>query len=57
MAIALEFLGLPNDKLDILTVQLVKLMKDGEELKMSKRKGTSYTLQELVEEVGKDAAR
>lgn len=57
MAVALEFLGLPNDKLDILTVQLVKLMKDGEELKMSKRKGTSYTLQELVEEVGSDAGR
>ncbi len=57
MAIALEFLGLPNDKLDILTVQLVKLMKNGEELKMSKRKGTSYTLQELVEEVGTDAGR
>ena len=57
MAVALEFLGLPQDKLDIFTVQLVKLMKDGEELKMSKRKGTSYTLQELIEEVGKDAAR
>lgn len=57
MAIALEFLGLPNDKLDILTVQLVKLMKDNEELKMSKRKGTTYTLQELIEEVGVDASR
>lgn len=57
MAIALEFLGLPNDRLDILTVQLVKLMKDGKELKMSKRKGTSFTLQELVEEVGIDASR
>lgn len=57
MKVAIDYLGLPEDKVDILTVQLVKLMKDGQELKMSKRKGTSFTLEELVEEVGKDAAR
>ena len=57
MKVAIEYLGLAQDKVDILTVQLVKLMKDGQELKMSKRKGTSFTLEELIEEVGKDAAR
>lgn len=57
MEVALSFLGLPNNRLDIFTVQLVKLMKDGQELKMSKRKGTSYTIEELLEEVGVDVAR
>lgn len=57
MKVAIDYLGLPEEKVDILTVQLVKLFKDGQELKMSKRKGTSFTLEELIEEVGKDAAR
>ena len=57
MKIAIDYLGLPQEKVDILTVQLVKLFKDGQELKMSKRKGTSFTLEELIDEVGKDAAR
>ena len=57
MEAALGYLGLPKKKLDILTVQLVKLYKDGKELKMSKRMGTSYTIKELIEEVGVDAAR
>lgn len=57
MEVALEFLGLSSDKLDIFVVQLVKLMKDGKEVKMSKRMGTSYTLTELMDEVGVDAAR
>lgn len=57
MSVALEYLGLPSDKLDILTVQLVKLFKDGQELKMSKRMGTSFTIVELLDEVGVDAAR
>ena len=57
MQIALEYLGLPKDKLDIITIQLVKLFKDGKELKMSKRMGTSFTINELIDEVGVDAAR
>ncbi|NQZ66100.1 MAG: arginine--tRNA ligase [Mycoplasmatales bacterium] len=57
MSVALNYLGLPDDKLDIFTVQLVKLFKDGKELKMSKRMGTSFTIKELIEEVGVDAAR
>ncbi len=57
MKIALKYLGLSSDKLDILIVQLVKLLKNGKELKMSKRLGTSYTIQDFLEEVSIDAAR
>ena len=57
MEVAIDYLGLPSENVETLKVNLVKLMKDGEELKMSKRKGTSYTVEELVEEVGVDAAR
>lgn len=57
MKIALQELGLPSEKLDILTIQMVKLVKNGEEFKMSKRSGTSFTLKELIDLVGKDAAR
>jgi arginyl-tRNA synthetase len=44
-------------KLDLNFVQLVRLMFNGKELRMSKRKGTFVTLEELVEEVGIDVAR
>lgn len=43
--------------LDVKICQLVRLMRDGEPLKMSKRAGTFVTLREVVEEVGKDAVR
>ena len=57
MEVALGYLGLPEDKLDVLVVQLVKLVKDGKEFKMSKRAGTSFTLKELVEMTGSDSIR
>jgi len=57
MEVALEYLGLSADKLDIFTIQLVKLIQDGKELKMSKRAGTAFSLNDLVEMVGKDAVR
>ncbi len=38
-------------------VQLVRLMKDGEEVRMSKRAGNVVTIDELVEKVGKDVTR
>ncbi len=44
-------------KLDIIIFQLVRLFKDGKEVRMSKRAGTFVTLEELVDEVGLDAAR
>jgi arginyl-tRNA synthetase len=44
-------------KLDVEIVQMVRLMKDGTEVKMSKRAGTYVTLEEVVDEVGLDVAR
>ena len=43
--------------LDIKLAQIVRLFKNGEEFKMSKRAGTFITVQDLVDEVGKDVAR
>ena len=44
-------------KLTVLLCQLVKLFRDGEPVKMSKRSGDFVTLREVVEEVGRDAVR
>ncbi|MCP4336937.1 MAG: arginine--tRNA ligase [Mycoplasma sp.] len=58
MEVALESLGYPKGTLkNTLVIQLVKLIKDNKELKMSKRLGTSFTLREIIDMVGKDAAR
>jgi arginyl-tRNA synthetase len=54
---AMEALGYDPDKLDILLMQLVRLYRGGNIVRMSKRTGTTVTLDELIEEVGKDAAR
>ena len=47
----------PDYNIDVLIGQLVKILENGEELKLSKRAGTIITLEELVEKVGVDAAR
>jgi len=47
----------PEQNIEILIGQLVKIMKDGEEMKLSKRAGTIVTLQELTDEIGVDALR
>ncbi len=47
--------GVPEDWLKVIFIQLVKLFKNGKEVKMSKRSGSFITLKELIEEVGKDA--
>ena len=47
----------PDQTLEVMIGQLVKLVRDGEEIKMSKRAGTIITLEDLVELVGVDAAR
>src|SRR5690606_12157652 len=47
----------PAKTLDVLIGQLVKIMRDGAELRLSKRAGTIVTLTELVEEIGVDALR
>jgi len=50
--------GDDKDKdVEILIGQMVKIIEAGEEIKLSKRAGTIITLEELVEKVGKDAAR
>ena len=45
------------DMVEVLIGQMVKIMKNGEEVKLSKRAGTIITLEDIVEEVGVDAAR
>ena len=47
----------PEKDVEILIGQMVKIIEDGAELKLSKRAGTIITLEELVEKVGTDAAR
>ncbi|MBO4446056.1 MAG: arginine--tRNA ligase [Clostridia bacterium] len=54
---ALEALGLGGDKLDVVLMQLVKLMEDGEVVKMSKRSGKAITLVDLLDEVPIDSVR
>ena len=54
---AIEALGYNPDKLDILLMQLVRLYRGGNIGRMSKRTGTTVSLDELIEEVGSDAAR
>jgi len=54
---AMVALGVEEKRLDIILMQLVHLVKNNEALRMSKRKGNIYTLSDLVDEVGKDAAR
>ena len=54
---AMEALGHDPEKLTVLLLQMVALYRNGELVKMSKRTGKSVTLNELIEEVGTDAAR
>jgi len=49
--------GIPEDKIAIIITQLVKLTKGDKEIRMSKRKGEYVTLEDLVKEIGLDAAR
>ncbi|HHX95269.1 MAG TPA: arginine--tRNA ligase [Clostridia bacterium] len=54
---AIEALGYKREQLDVVIMQLVRLFSGGETLRMSKRTGQYITLRELMDEVGKDAAR
>ena len=55
---ALDALGLNgSEKLDIVLMQLVKLLRDGEVVRMSKRTGKAISLSDLLDEVSVDAAR
>ena len=53
---AMEALG-QKDKLDIILTQFVRVVKDGQEMKMSKRAGTYVSVDDLIDEVGCDATR
>jgi arginyl-tRNA synthetase len=57
MAACIEALGHEKDSLKIVLVQLVNLLRDGKPVPMSTRAGEFVTLKEVVDEVGKDAAR
>ncbi|QLK85404.1 arginine--tRNA ligase [Staphylococcus sp. 17KM0847] len=54
---SLETFGVDSSRLEIQIMQLVRLMQDGVEVKMSKRTGNAITLREIMDEVGVDAAR
>ena len=54
---AIEILGHNPNILDIKILQMVRLLKDGEEVKISKRTGKTITLNDLLDEVGINAAR
>ncbi|EGQ3902234.1 arginine--tRNA ligase [Staphylococcus pseudintermedius] len=54
---SLETFGVDSGRLEIQIMQMVRLMQDGEEVKMSKRTGNAITLREIMDEVGIDAAR
>lgn len=57
MKAALTALGLDADRLDIVIMQMVRLVRNGETIKLSKRSGKAITLNTLLEEIPIDAAR
>ncbi len=57
MKAMVECLGHSKDSLEILFTQIVRLFKDGEEVRMSKRRGTFVLMEDLLEQVSVDAAR
>ncbi len=54
---AMDAVGLDGNKLDIVLMQLVRLLQDGEPVRMSKRTGKAIQLADLLDEVPVDAAR
>lgn len=54
---SIEALGYDKDKLTVKLLQMVRLLRDNEIVKMSKRTGGNITISELVDEIGVDAAR
>jgi len=52
-----QAMGFDKEAIDVILEQLVRLFKDGQEVRMSKRTGTYVTLDELLDEVGLDVAR
>lgn len=54
---ALKLFGVPSGVFEFIIMQVVRLVRGGMEIKMSKRRGEFVTLEELIDEVGADAAR
>ena len=54
---AMDAVGVNSEKLEVLIIQLVRLMRNGEVARMSKRTGKMITLADLIDEIGVDAAR
>ena len=57
MKYAMDAVGVDSEKLEVVLMQLVRLMRGGEVARMSKRTGKAITLDDLLEEIGIDAAR
>lgn len=57
MKSGMDAVGCDSSKLEIVLMQLVRLLRNGEVARMSKRSGKSISLSDLIEEVGVDAAR
>jgi len=57
MKAAMQALGHPPESFEVMLVQLVTLLRDGQPVRMSKRRGEFVLMEELLEEVGRDAAR
>jgi len=57
MRAAMIALGHPAETFEALIIQLVTLLRDGQPVRMSKRRGEFVLMEELLEEVGRDAAR
>ncbi len=57
MRAGLQALGQPPGALEVILVQMVSLLRDGQPVVLSKRAGDIVTLREVFEEVGRDAAR
>jgi arginyl-tRNA synthetase len=57
MRAAMQALGHPPEAFEAMIIQLVTLLRDGQPVRMSKRRGEFVLMEELLEEVGRDAAR
>ncbi|MGQ0810495.1 MAG: arginine--tRNA ligase [Nitrospiraceae bacterium] len=57
MKAVIEAYGYPQDRLQVVLVQMVNLLRGGRKVEMSKRAGEFVTLREVIDEVGADAAK
>ena len=57
MQAVVQAYGYPKDRLQVVLVQMVNLLRDGKKVEMSKRAGEFITMREVIDEVGTDAAK